>query len=131
MESATDLGLLVDGSLKFHLHIRKIANKAGGIVSNLLKSTVNREISFMISLYLTHIRPVIEFSSVVWHTGYEGDLGLLEGVQRRWTKQISGLANLDYGARLASLDLYSVRGRLLTVGQISVNYKVTLLIRKK
>ena len=103
---------MVDVSLKFHEHIRRAVNKASGIATNLLKSTVNRD-SFMLSLYLMHIRPVIEFSSVIWHTGFEGDLSLLEGVQRCWSKQISGLSNMDYSAHLSALGLYSVQGRLL------------------
>ena len=76
--------------------LSRAVNKASGIASNLLKSTVNWDSSVMLSLYLTHIRPVIDFSSVVWHTGFEGDLSLLEGIQRRWSKQISGLSNMDY-----------------------------------
>lgn len=86
VDAASDLGLLIDITLKFHPHIRVTTNKASGIASNLLKSTVSHDSSFVVSLYLTHIRPVIEFFSVIWHTGYEGDLTLLEGVQRCWTK---------------------------------------------
>ena len=106
--------------MKFHQHIHRTVNKASGIASNLLKSTVNQNSSFMLSLYLTHIRPVIEFFSVVWHTGFEGDLSLLEGVQRHWSKQISGLSNMDYNARLSALGLYSVQGRLLRANLIKV-----------
>lgn len=62
----------------------------------------------------------MEFSSVVWHTGYEGDLTMLEGVQRCWTKQISGYANVDYSSRLFAFDLYSIRGRLLRADLIKV-----------
>jgi len=35
-----DLGITVESNLKFHQHIRNTVNKAGGISSNLLKSTV-------------------------------------------------------------------------------------------
>ena len=41
------------------------------------------------------------------------DLKLLESTQRRWTKQITGMAELNYGDRLQALNLYSVRGRLI------------------
>ena len=67
----------------------------------------------MLTIYKTHIRPLLEFGSPVWHTGYLGDLRLLESVQRRWTKQIDGLHDLSYFVRLKSLNLYSVQGRLL------------------
>ena len=67
----------------------------------------------MLFLWKTHIRPIIDYCSVLWNTGYLEDLRLLEGVQRRWTKAISGLGNLSYADRLARLDLFSVQGRLL------------------
>ena len=47
-----------------------------------------------------------------------GDLHLLEGVQRRWTKQIDGLNNLDNGARLHALGLFSVCGRFIRADMI-------------
>ena len=47
------------------------------------------------------------------NVGYLGDFRLLESVQRRWTKQISGVANLDYRARFHELGLFSIWGRLL------------------
>ena len=67
----------------------------------------------MMSLYISHIRPLLEFSSSVWNLGYISDLKLLEGVQRRWTKKITGFEDLTYSQRLANLNLYSVKGRLL------------------
>ena len=67
----------------------------------------------MVKLFTTHIRPLLEFGSPVWNTGYVMDLTLLESVQRRWTKQVTGLGNMTYDQRLKTLDLYSVKGRLL------------------
>lgn len=90
-----------------------MASKAGGVASNLLKSTLCRSHDFMTTIYTTHVRPVLEFSSVVWNTGYIGDIKLLESVQRRWTKNIVGLENLSYADRLSALDLFSVHGKLL------------------
>ena len=112
VESHCDLGVTVDSSLKFHLHIQTIVNKAAGLMSNILRSTLCRSASFMIPIYKTYIRPLLEFSVSVWATGYIGDLNLLESIQRRWTRNIVGLENLDYSERLHFLDLYSVKGRL-------------------
>ena len=108
-----DLGVMIDTKLKFHDHIRSVASKAGGVASNLLKSTLCRSRDFMMALYTAHVRPLLEFSSVVWNTGYIGDIKLLESVQRRWTRSIDGLENLSYAERLSALDLFSVHGRLL------------------
>ena len=112
-EKATDLGVIVDVSLKFHGHVQSVAHKAGGLAENLLKSTVCRTPRFMLLLLTTHIRPILEYCSCVWNTGYVQDIYLLERVQRRWTKHIDGMEGFSYGERLKALDLYSVQGRLL------------------
>ena len=113
VKSHVDLGVIVDTDLKFHGHIRSAVRKAGGLAQNFLKSTVCREPDFMLFLLITHIRPIIEYCSCVWNTGYQGDLRLLESVQRRWTKQISSVNSLEYADRLRTLKLFSVKGRLL------------------
>ena len=113
-----DLGVLVDADLKFHQHIRNTANKAGGLAQNVLKLTVSHTPDFMISIFHSHIRPIIEYCSCVWFTGYRGDIRLLESVQRRWTKRVSNMSNLDYGSRLRALDQFSVHGRLLRADMI-------------
>ena len=67
----------------------------------------------MSPLFTTHIRPLLEYSSSLWNIGYLGDLRMLEGVQRRWTKTICGMEHLTYLERLKSLNLYSIQVRLL------------------
>jgi hypothetical protein len=113
VEAHKDLGVLVDTTLRFHQHIRNVAGKAGGLASSLMRSTVCREPEFMVSLFVAHVRPLLDYASCVWNTGYLGDSRLLESVQRRWTKQVCGLEQLDYGSRLRHLDMFSIKGRLL------------------
>ena len=67
----------------------------------------------MLHSHYIYIRPIVEFGSTVWNTGYHSDLRLLERVQRAWTKQIAGHELLSYRDRLLSLNLYSIKGRLL------------------
>ena len=67
----------------------------------------------MTNTFKTHVRPLLEFSSPVWNTGYIEDAKLMERVQRQWTKEIVGLKFLPYSERLKQLDLFSVQGRLL------------------
>ena len=113
VDSHRDLGVLVDNKLKFHLHVRQIVGKAAGLASSLLRSTVCRNPHFMVTLFVSHIRPILDYCSTVWNVGYVGDLKLLESVQRRWTKQVEGLGDLEYGERLRQLQLFSIKGRLL------------------
>ena len=67
----------------------------------------------MLFLFVTHVRPLIEYASCVWNTGYKDDIRRLERVQRMWTRHVNDLQGLSYGERLRRLDLYSIQGRLL------------------
>ena len=118
VSAQTDLGILIDDELKFHDHCRNIARKAGGIAHNFLKSTLCRSSDFMLHILQTHIRPIIEYASTVWHTGYQQDLKRLEAVQRLWTRNIMDVKNMEYGERLKALNLFSVKGRLLRADMI-------------
>ena len=111
--SHTDLGVIVDDDLKFHGQARAAARKAGGVAHNFLRATLCREPDFMTHILRTHIRPVLEYASVVWNTGYVQDTKRLEAVQRLWTRHVRGLEDKTYEERLRSLDLYSIKARLL------------------
>ena len=104
--------MLVDVKLKFHDHVRVVVRKAGGMVGELLLATVCRS-PFMVSLFVSHIRPIMDFCSCVWNVGYMMNVRLLESVQRRWTREIAGIGHLSYQERLRTLRLYSIYGRLL------------------
>ena len=112
-DCSRDLGVLVDRDLRFHSQTKSVVGKTSGLCANLLSSTLCRSREFMLALYLNHVRPIIEFGSPVWNLGFLGDLRLLEGIQRRWTKKIEGMDELPYHQRLRELNLYSVKGRLL------------------
>ena len=75
------------------------------------------------SIYTSHIRPLLEYASCVWNTGYLGDLRLLERIQRKWTRAVHGLEEVSYGVRLRTLDIFSFRGRLLRADLI-LTYKI-------
>ena len=113
VSAQTDLGVMVDSDLKFHQHISKTAKKAAALALNVLKSTACRSPEFMMPIFITHIRPIMEYCSCVWNSGYVGDIRVLESVQRLWTKHVTGLRDMSYGLRLKTLNHFSVRGRLL------------------
>ena len=120
VDSYKDLGITVDKKLKFHAHIRTTVGKAGSLMNDLLRATVCRSPEFMVTLFVSHIRPILEFSSSVWNTGYLGDIRLLESLQRRWTRNVMGMENLEYGDRLRRLGLFSVYGRLLRIDLVNI-----------
>lgn len=111
VSSHSDLGVRVDTKLRLQGHISNSVCQAGGIATNLLKSTMCRTPTFMMSLLISNIRPITDFASPVWNTGFIGDLALLESVQRRWTKQVYDMSLLPYPERLSHLNLFSTKGR--------------------
>ena len=92
--SHSDLGVTVDRSLRFHSHIRQKATIVNALMSNLLSCTLSRDNQFMRSIYVSILRPKLEYASSLWNLGYIGDTKLLERVQRKWTKAVEGLAQL-------------------------------------
>ena len=118
--SHSDLGVTVDRSLKFHSHITRIVASINGLTSNLLGCTLSRDPKFLMNIYTSHIRPKLEYASSLWNVEYLGDLRLLERIQRRWTRAVSGMADVPYGERLKMLDLFSFKGRLLRTDLILV-----------
>ena len=109
----------MDRSLKFHMHARSVISSASGLANSLLRSTLRRSKEFMVTLLKTNIRPVIDYCSTVWNTGYVCDVEALEAVHRMWTKQVEGIGDMAYGDRLSFLDLYSIKSRLLRADLIN------------
>ena len=107
-----DLGVEVDRDLKFHCHVTKLVHRAAGLSNSLLRATLNRSPRFLTTLFVTHIRPILDYCSTVWNVCYAGDVSLFEGVQRRWTKNIDGMNGLSYMERLQFLKLFLIKGRL-------------------
>lgn len=113
VEIHKDLGVMVDHRLNFHVHVDGVVNRAWGLANNILRSTVCRSPSFMVALFISHIRPMLDYCSSVYGLGYVCDMRRLESVQRRWTKRVEGFGELDYSIRLKRLNLFSIKGRIL------------------
>ena len=96
------------------------ASKAHGVSNNILRGTICRSPEFMRAIFISHVRPIIDFCSPVWNLDFIGDTKALESVQRHWTKQIEGYSDLPYFERLRGISLFSVWGRLLRADLILV-----------
>ena len=102
--------MLVDSKLQFHDHVRNVVRKARGLANELLHSTIYRTSVFMVSLFVSHIRPIMDFCSNVWNVDYLGEIRQLESMQQRWTRKIADVSHLAYVKRLKVLDLFSIFG---------------------
>ncbi len=63
-------------------------------------------------LYVTFIRHHLEYSFQTWRTWLRKDIKLLEDVQRRSTKLVKGLQDIEYEERAQLLNLDSLSCRM-------------------
>lgn len=117
-----DLGVMIDNELKFDIHVERQVNKANAQLGLIRRSFDHLDKETFLHLYKSLVRTHIEYCNVVASPIYERQMKLLEGVQRRATKLVPGLQNLDYIDRLKALRLPSLYYRRLR-GDIIETYK--------
>ena len=106
-----DLGVVVNSDLTFTSHIDRSISKA-----NQALGIVRRTFSYLSeelfrNIYLTYIRPHIEYCAQVWSPYLRGDIEKLEKFQRRATKLVPTLSELPYEERLARLQIPTLESR--------------------
>ena len=110
---AIDLGVIIDDKLRFTSHYAFIAKKAHQRASLILRCFKCRDPVLLTKTYLVYVRSLLEYCSPVWAPVYIKDIALLESVQRRFTKRISGMSDLNYLQRLKTLNLETLEARRL------------------
>ena len=90
VESITDLGVTYCNRLKFSLHIDAIVTKASLRAKLILHCFRSRDPVSLSKAFCTFVRPILEYSSVIWNPVYKYDIDKIEGVQRRFLKRLSG-----------------------------------------
>jgi len=69
------------------------------------RNFADRSKETIMSLYKTLVKPHLEYCSQTWSLHYDKDIKLIEGVQRRATKLVTGMQGLQYDERLKQLGL--------------------------
>jgi hypothetical protein len=115
-----DLGVLITTDLKSKFHCQAAASTGNRVLGALLHSFVSRDVDLWRKLYLSLVRPHLEYASTVWNPSTLADTLKIESVQRRATKRIRSFRKLGYTARLARLDLTTLEIRRQRVDLIQV-----------
>ena len=85
------LGITITSDLSWSPHISHICNKARRLVGLLYRHFYRNSNSHtLLKLYLSYVRPHLEYCSHVWTPSLKGDVDIIEAVQkyalRVWTK---------------------------------------------
>jgi hypothetical protein len=103
--SNVDLGVTITDELTFEAHINCIISKARQRLSAIFRGFLSRNVHIMRRAFITYVRPILEYNSVVWNPCAIHLIDSLENVQRNFTKRLPTLKHLTYFERLASLGL--------------------------
>ena len=122
-EVEKDLGILVADNLKASSHVAAIAAKANSRIGIIKRNFEFIDKEIFLPLYLTLVRPILEYAVQCWSPHLQQDIDVLEKVQRRATKVVPELAHLSYEQRYRELGLQTLKERRLRGDMIEV-YKL-------
>jgi hypothetical protein len=120
VKNERDLGVIIQSNLKPSMHCAEIARKANGVLGRLLRSFHYRDRHIYIQLYKQYVRCHLEYCSPAWSPWQQKDIDVLERVQRRAIRQVSGLRSNTYEGRLTELGLETLEERRKRADQIQV-----------
>lgn len=107
-------------------HIHNIKTRAAQRSYLVLKSFYSNNIWILLKAYITYVRPILEYASVIWNPYFETDILPIEAIQRNFTKQICCRANIpftSYPDRLRQLNIRSLQYRR-TEADLIMTYKI-------
>ena len=91
-------------------HLNKI-NKANALVGLIRRSFSHLDGKMFKKLFITFVRPHLEYAQAVWQPHLVKHKKIIENVQIRATKLVDGLKELSYEDRLKELDLPTLEFR--------------------
>ena len=115
-EGEKDLGVKVDHGLEFRQQIRSATAKAYSMIGMLKNAFVSRDVEIWKNLYVSMVRPHLEYAVSVWSPHLRKDIDALEKVQERVLRIPHELHKLSgYKERLNAVGLTTVEERRIEV----------------
>ena len=119
-----DLGIIISDDLKWSSHISHFVAKASCCSYQVLRSLTTKNVWILLKAYITHVRPKIEYNTVVWSPYLKKDINSLESVQKRFARNICVRCNIlfvSYQDRLYKQNAKSLEYRRLVFDLIYVH----------
>ena len=108
VQTECDLGVTFASNLTFDRHISNIVRRANILIGIIKRTFSCLDQSMFQILYITLIRPHLDYASVVWNPYQLGHIRAIEKVQRRATRIIPEFRGYSYFDRLKALNLPSL-----------------------
>ena len=115
-----DLGIILNTKLGSSEQTKEARKRALRMLGAINRNVSYKSEEIIRKLYCAYVRPHLEYCVQAWSPSYEKDCWLLERVQKRATKMVSGISNLTYEDRLKKLNMFSLRYRRLRGDLIEV-----------
>ena len=109
-DTVKDLGITLENNCSFKQHITNRIEAAKRMSAWVFRTFSTRERLPLMTLYKSLVRPLVEYSSVLWSPTSKADIKRLEEVQKSFIRKINGV-NSDYKTALKQLNLYSLERR--------------------
>ena len=115
-----DLGVLIQDNLKVSDQCQKAANNANRILG-MINRTFNHKSKHLVgTLYISLVRPHLDYCAQAWRPFLRKDIDLLEKVQRRASRMVQEFRGWSYDQRLDSLGWSTLEDRRLRGDMIQV-----------
>ena len=122
-EKERDLGVVIDKDLKFSDQCLEARNRANRMLGFIKRNVTYKSKEVVLQLFNSYVRPYLEYCVQAWKPYHRHNINTLEAVQRRATKLIPGLKNLQYCERLKTLNMFSLERRFIRGDMIQM-YKM-------
>ena len=106
-----DVGVMVHESLKPSTQVAKAAAKANQVLGQMARAVTLRDKVTWPRLYKTYVRPHLEYAVQSWNPWTQADIEVLEKVQARALRYMSGCEGSSYEERLKAANLTTLEAR--------------------
>ena len=110
-EEERDLGVVMSNKLKPGPQCLKAAKTGQQVLGQILRAFHARDKKIYMQLYKTYVRPHLEFACPAWSPWTAADRDVLEKVQQRAVRQVSGMQGHTYEDKLRELGICTLEER--------------------
>ena len=94
LSAVCDLGVVISSNLKWCQHVCSIVSKAFIRSHQSLHCFSSNNVLILLKAYVSYIRPLLEYNTVIWFPFVKSDIFMIESVQKCFTKKICFCCNI-------------------------------------